>query len=122
MGTLPWGSAPGAGRAIGLTPRKYTYQKPGVRNVCGIAGILNFDGSPVARAALVNMTNAMAHRGPDGEGHYVDGALGLGHRRLAILDLSAAGNQPMANERGDLVLTYNGEIYNHKYNKSHYAY
>jgi len=58
------------------------------------------------------MTDAIAHRGPDGEGQYVDGALGLGHRRLAIIDLSPAGHQPMATEDGRYVLSYNGEVYN----------
>jgi asparagine synthase (glutamine-hydrolysing) len=58
------------------------------------------------------MTNALAHRGPDGAGAFVDGPVGLGHRRLSILDLSSAGQQPMASASGRAVLTYNGEIYN----------
>jgi asparagine synthase (glutamine-hydrolysing) len=58
------------------------------------------------------MTESIAHRGPDGEGHYTDGAVGLGHRRLAVIDLSPAGQQPMCNEAGDVVVAYNGEIYN----------
>jgi asparagine synthase (glutamine-hydrolysing) len=58
------------------------------------------------------MTERIAHRGPDGVGHYTDGGVGLGHRRLAIIDLSPAGQQPMTNEAGDVVITYNGEIYN----------
>ena len=80
--------------------------------MCGIAGIFNFDGEPVERGLLKRMTDAIAHRGPDGEGHYVDGPIGLGHRRLAIIDLSDAARQPMPNETGDVLLVYNGEIYN----------
>jgi asparagine synthase (glutamine-hydrolysing) len=80
--------------------------------MCGIAGVFNFDGQPVATGLLKRMTDAIAHRGPDGEGHYTDGGVGLGHRRLSIIDLSAAARQPMGNEDGDVVLIYNGEIYN----------
>jgi asparagine synthase (glutamine-hydrolysing) len=80
--------------------------------MCGIAGVLNFSGEPVDGALLRRMTDAIAHRGPDGEGHYVNGGIGLGHRRLAIIDLSTAARQPMANETGDVQLIYNGEIYN----------
>ena len=58
------------------------------------------------------MTDTLAHRGPDGEGHYAEGPIGLGHRRLAIIDLTPNAHQPMSNETGDIVLTYNGEIYN----------
>ncbi len=61
---------------------------------------------------LKRMTDSIAHRGPDGEGHYVDGGIGLGHRRLSIIDLSAAGHQPMATEDGQYVLAFNGEVYN----------
>lgn len=80
--------------------------------MCGIAGIFNLDGTPASSVFLKRMTDAIQHRGPDGEGHYVDGNLALGHRRLAIIDLSKAGHQPMATEDGRFVLTYNGEIYN----------
>lgn len=80
--------------------------------MCGIAGIFNTDGSPVSIVTLRAMTDSIAHRGPDGEGFYVDSFVGLGHRRLSIIDLSSAGHQPMAPPEGDVVLTYNGEIYN----------
>jgi asparagine synthase (glutamine-hydrolysing) len=80
--------------------------------VCGFAGVCNLRGEPVADSLLRRMTDVIAHRGPDGEGHYTDGPVGLGHRRLAIIDLSEAGHQPMANETGDVILVYNGEIFN----------
>ena len=80
--------------------------------MCGIAGICHLNGEPVSRAVLERMTDTIAHRGPDGEGHYVDGPVGLAHRRLAIIDLSSAANQPMASSDGRYVLTYNGEVYN----------
>ena len=80
--------------------------------MCGIAGILNARGTPVDLVHVKAMTDAIAHRGPDGEGQFVDGPLGLGHRRLAILDLSPAGHQPMANGDGRYTISYNGELYN----------
>ncbi|HZS30765.1 MAG TPA: asparagine synthase (glutamine-hydrolyzing) [Gaiellaceae bacterium] len=80
--------------------------------MCGIAGILGLDGQPAPQSVLERMTAVLAHRGPDGHGTHVSGAVGLGNRRLAILDLSAAGAQPMLNEAGDVALTYNGEVYN----------
>ena len=80
--------------------------------MCGVAGILNLDGAPASPVALRRMTDAIAHRGPDGEGHYTDGPVGLGHRRLAIIDLSAGGHQPMATPDGRYIVSYNGEIYN----------
>ncbi len=80
--------------------------------MCGIAGIINFDSSPATPDELQRMTDAIAHRGPDGEGHYIDGPVGLGHRRLAIIDLSEAGKQPMITADGRYVISYNGEIYN----------
>ncbi len=58
------------------------------------------------------MTDVLGHRGPDGEGHFIDGPAALGHRRLAIIDLSSAGHQPMATADGRYVITYNGEVYN----------
>lgn len=80
--------------------------------MCGITGTLSFSGAGVSPELVHEMTAAIAHRGPDGVGQYVDGVIGMGHRRLAIIDLSDAARQPMLNEAGDLVLVYNGEIYN----------
>ena len=80
--------------------------------MCGIAGILDLRGDPVAHETLQRMTDAIAHRGPDGEGHWREGPVGLGHRRLAIIDLTPGGRQPMLDENGAAVLVYNGEIYN----------
>jgi len=80
--------------------------------MCGIAGILNVDGRPIEGPQIRAMTCALAHRGPDGEGIHVDGPLGLGHRRLAILDLSEKGQQPMSYANGRYWVTYNGEVYN----------
>lgn len=80
--------------------------------MCGLTGILHFDGAPASPVLLKCMTDAVAHRGPDGEGYYVDGSLGLGHRRLAIIDPSPAGHQPMTTSDGRFVLVYNGELYN----------
>ncbi|MDP6450029.1 MAG: asparagine synthase (glutamine-hydrolyzing) [Lentisphaeria bacterium] len=80
--------------------------------MCGIAGILNANGKPVSPVHLQRMTDALAHRGPDGEGVYADTCIGLGHRRLAIIDLSSAGHQPMTTGDGRFVISYNGEVYN----------
>jgi len=80
--------------------------------MCGIAGIFNLNGEPVSQVILRKMTDAIAHRGPDGEGFYIDTFVGLGHRRLAIIDLSPAGHQPMATEDGNYIIAYNGEVYN----------
>ena len=80
--------------------------------MCGIAGILTTDGAPVEVDMLKRMTDAIAHRGPDGEGQWAQGYIGLGHRRLAIRDLSLNGRQPMKDTSGEICVTYNGEIYN----------
>jgi asparagine synthase (glutamine-hydrolysing) len=80
--------------------------------MCGICGVFNLNGEPVSPVILRKMTDAIAHRGPDGEGFYIDSFIGLGHRRLAIIDLSPAGHQPMLTPDGQYILTYNGEIYN----------
>lgn len=82
--------------------------------MCGITGIFHYGDRerPVAPRLLREMTALLAHRGPDGEGIWCEGPVGLGHRRLAILDLSTAAAQPMSDLSGNLVLTFNGEIYN----------
>jgi len=77
-----------------------------------IAGIFNLSGEPVSPVLLRKMTDSIIHRGPDSEGFYIDSFIGLGHRRLAIIDLSSAGHQPMATAQNQHVITYNGEIYN----------
>lgn len=81
--------------------------------MCGIVGRINFRSSaPVDVGVLRRMCDLLAHRGPDGEGFYTDGPVGLGHRRLAIIDLSPAGAQPMASSDGAVRIVFNGEIYN----------
>src|SRR5262245_11639244 len=81
--------------------------------MCGICGIVNFNGTnPVDRGLLERMTSAQAHRGPDDYGYFVENNVGLGHRRLSIIDLSG-GKQPMFNEDNSVVVVFNGEIYNY---------
>jgi len=82
--------------------------------MCGIAGIFNFNKQPIAHQTIKVMTDAIAHRGPDGEGIFIEEYAGLGHRRLAILDVSSKGAQPMASHNGDWVVVFNGCIYNFK--------
>ncbi|HEY7422624.1 MAG TPA: asparagine synthetase B, partial [Gemmataceae bacterium] len=80
--------------------------------MCGIAGVLYVDPSrPVAVNLLRNMGDRIAHRGPDGEGAWVEPGLGLVHRRLSIIDLTS-GDQPLGNEDGSVQVVFNGEIYN----------
>src|SRR5437868_7723038 len=80
--------------------------------MCGITGVLNVNGAPVSVSILKRMTDAVLHRGPDGEGIWTSSFIGFGHRRLAILDLSPLGHQLMQSNDGAVILTYNGEIYN----------
>jgi len=80
--------------------------------MCGIAGVLEQSGAAVSPDTLRAMTDVIAHRGPDGEGWFADGFIGLGHRRLAILDLTDAGHQPMTTPEGRYAISYNGEVYN----------
>lgn len=82
--------------------------------MCGIAGIVQLGGgaASVNREHLEAMCRALAHRGPDDQGVHVDGGVGLGNRRLAVIDPSPAGHQPLSNEDGTVWITYNGEVYN----------
>jgi asparagine synthase (glutamine-hydrolysing) len=81
--------------------------------MCGICGQYNFvDGTPVRRDTIAAMTSSIVHRGPDDEGSYFDGSLGLGFRRLSIIDL-AGGHQPMSDREGTTWVVFNGEIYNY---------
>lgn len=81
--------------------------------MCGIAGVYDTGGNPVDSTVIARMAASIAHRGPDGEGVHVHGHVGLGHRRLAIIDLSDAAEQPMFNEDGSIAIVFNGEIYNY---------
>lgn len=82
--------------------------------MCGVTGIVNLNGDLVSADILQKMTDAVRHRGPDGEGFWLEGNVGLGHRRLSIIDLSSAGHQPMTSDGGRYSLSYNGEIYNYR--------
>lgn len=82
--------------------------------MCGLAGLLYADDRPVDPALLDRMTDTLAHRGPDSRGIWHAPGIGLGHRRLAIRDLSPCGAQPMASADGRVMVAYNGEIYNDK--------
>ena len=82
--------------------------------MCGITGIFYRDNSRVNPNALAKMTNTLAHRGPDNTGIWYEKNIGLGHRRLSIRDLTTAGNQPMADPYGHVIVTFNGEIYNYQ--------
>lgn len=82
--------------------------------MCGIAGFVNLQSDAASPVILKRMTDAIAHRGPDGEGQWVEGNVGIGHRRLAILDLTPAGHQPMVSADHRYVLSYNGEVYNYR--------
>ena len=81
--------------------------------MCGISGIISPNGRRDLRGDIAAMNRALVHRGPDDEGSHIEPAFGLGFRRLAILDLSPAGHQPMRSPDGALVLVFNGEIYNY---------
>ncbi len=80
--------------------------------MCGIVGIAHLDGSPVDETKLGLMGAALRHRGPDASGSWCEGGIGLGHRRLSIIDLSPEANQPLSDVSGHNVIVFNGEIYN----------
>src|SRR6266436_9806486 len=80
--------------------------------MCGICGKVSFSGSTVERALIAKMCQRLVHRGPDDEGIYTAPHVGLGQRRLAIIDLSKAAVAPLSNEDGSIWVTFNGEIYN----------
>src|SRR5579862_7843478 len=80
--------------------------------MCGIVGILRFDGRSVRPEEIEAMNRSIRHRGPDDQGALVEGGVGIGMRRLAIVDLSASGHQPLFNEDQSLAVVFNGEIYN----------
>jgi len=79
--------------------------------MCGIAGVARYERSPEA-GDVATMLERLAHRGPDGSGIWQDQRACLGHRRLSVLDLSTAANQPMIDDSGRYVIVFNGEIYN----------
>jgi len=82
--------------------------------MCGICGDIRLNGQQASREAIDNMNNRLARRGPDDEGIYIDGAVGFGHRRLSIIDLSSNSHQPFHDHQHDLVLVFNGTIYNYR--------
>jgi len=79
--------------------------------MCGICGTYNFDGRPADRSVLAAMNETIRHRGPDDEGYFVSGRVGMAMRRLSVIDL-VTGSQPMSNEDGTVHIVYNGEVYN----------
>ena len=81
--------------------------------MCGILGILNFNNENLNKDLVIRMRDTMYHRGPDGAGIFLNGSIALGHRRLAIIDLSETGHQPMSNEDKTVFIVFNGEIYNY---------
>ena len=82
--------------------------------MCGINGIISFNKASTYTDHVLKMNKALAHRGPDSEGIWNDNNVVLGHRRLSIIDLSEAGNQPMLSSDERYVLVFNGEIYNYR--------
>src|SRR5882724_4392228 len=81
--------------------------------MCGIVGVLRGDGASVSDALVRGMRDSLVHRGPDDAGLYLKGPVGLGVRRLSVLDPTPMGHQPMGNSDGTLWVVFNGEIYNY---------
>ncbi|MEO6233213.1 MAG: asparagine synthase (glutamine-hydrolyzing) [Ferruginibacter sp.] len=81
--------------------------------MCGIAGVLHFGAKPIEENKLIAMRDILQHRGPDDAGYWIDNPVGLAHRRLSIIDLSPAGHQPFFYSDENLVMVYNGEVYNY---------
>ena len=82
--------------------------------MCGISGIVYKNGQSIQQTVIQKMNDRISHRGPDGAGFYFYENIAFGHRRLAIIDLSDEGKQPMAYDKENLIITFNGEIYNYK--------
>ena len=82
--------------------------------MCGITGIVDLNGDAIEPVILQKMTDSLEHRGPDSDGQWIEGYVGIGHRRLAIIDLTPGGHQPMISQDHRYVLSYNGEIYNYR--------
>lgn len=82
--------------------------------MCGIAGIFKFGAEPADKRLARQMTDAMSHRGPDADGLWAEGPMALGHRRLSIIDLSSAANQPFTDNTGRYMMVFNGEMYNYR--------
>ena len=79
--------------------------------MCGICGKLDFSGKGLSESLFRKMCQTLSHRGPDDEGILIDPPIGLGHRRLSIIDVSSAGYQPMSSEDDRIWIVFNGEIY-----------
>ena len=82
--------------------------------MCGVTGLISLSGNPVSNELLKRMSDTLEHRGPDGNGLYLDKNVGLAHQRLSIIDLSLNANQPMHSQDGRYVISYNGEVYNYR--------
>ena len=81
--------------------------------MCGVFGTISLENKPINRRTLERMSESIRHRGPDGEGYWINNNVGIGHRRLAIIDLSENASQPMLSDNGRYILSYNGEVYNY---------